>query len=173
MPRAAASTSARAASTAGLVALGPHPLDPVHLRPLQLGVDGEHLGGLELLVDELVDADHDLLVGVDRLGEGVGGLLDLLLHVLGLDGVHRPAHGVDPLEVLPGVPLHLVGQRLDEPRAGQRVDGVGDARLVADDLLGPQGDLGGPLGGQAEGLVEAVGVEALGAARGRRPGPGR
>ena len=129
--------------------------------------------GSAVLVDELVDPDHDLLAVVDGLGVGVGGLLDLLLHELGLDGVHRAAHAVDPLEVLPGRLLDLVGQRLDEPRAGQRVDGVGDPRLVADDLLGPQGDLGRLLGGQAEGLVEAVGVEALGAARGPRPWPGR
>ena len=80
---------------------------------------------------------------------------------------------VDPFEVLPWRPLHLVGERLDEPRAGQGIDGVGDARLVADDLLGPQGDLGRPLGGEAEGLVEAVGVQALGAARGPPPWPGR
>ena len=47
------------------------------------------------------------------------------------------------LEVVPAPRLDLVGQRLDEVAAGERVDGVGDARLVADDLLGPQRDLRG------------------------------
>ena len=69
--------------------------------------------------------------------------------------------------------LDLVGERLDEVGAGQRVDGVGHAGLVADHLLGPQRDLGRLGGRQAEGLVEAVGVQALGPARAPPPAPGR
>ena len=58
----------------------------------------------------------------------------------------------------------LVGKRLDEVGAGERVDGVGDPRLVGEHLLGAQGDPRGALGGQGQRLVEAVGVQGLGAA---------
>ena len=61
----------------------------------------------------------------------------------------------------------LVGERLDEVGAGERVDGVGGAGLVREDLLRAQGDLGGALGRQRERLVEAVGVQRLGAAADR------
>src|SRR3712207_7724177 len=51
--------------------------------------------------------------------------------------------------------LDLVGERLDEVRAGERVDRVGHAGLVREDLLGAQGDPRGVLGRQRERLVEA------------------
>ena len=60
--------------------------------------------------------------------------------------------------------LDLVGQRLDEVGAGEGIDGVGDARLVGEDLLRAQRDLRRALGGQRQRLVEAVGVQRLGAA---------
>ena len=50
----------------------------------------------------------------------------------------RPARR--SLDVLPRAALELVGQRLDEVGAGQRIDGVGHAGLVGQDLLGAQGD---------------------------------
>ena len=50
------------------------------------------------------------------------------------------------------------------PSAAERVGDPGDASLVGDDLLGPQGDTGRLLGGQCQGLVVTVGVQALGAA---------
>ena len=90
---------------------------------------------------ELVDTDDDPLVVVDRLGVLVGRRLDLILLVAGLDGSNRPAHLVDLVDVLPGEALDLVGERLHEVRAGERIGRVGDAALVADDLLGAQGDL--------------------------------
>ena len=72
-----------------------------------------------------------------------------------------PPSCVDPVDVLPRLRLDLVGQRLDEVRPGQRVDGVDDAGLVGDDLLGAQRDARRPLGRQPERFVEAVGVQAL------------
>ena len=44
--------------------------------------------------------------------------------------------------------LDLIGERLDEVAAGQRVGGVGDAAFVADDLLRAQCDARRPLGGR-------------------------
>ena len=61
----------------------------------------------------------------------------------------------------------LVGERLDEVGAGERVDGVGGAGLVREDLLGAQRDFRGALGRQRERLVEAVGVQRLRAAADR------
>ena len=73
----------------------------------------------------------------------------------------RAAELVDALDQLPRAALDLGGQRLDVVGAGERVDGVGGARLVGDDLLGPERDLGGALGRERERLVVAVGVERL------------
>lgn len=39
---------------------------------------------------------------------------------------------------------------------------MGDARFVGDDLLGAEGDGGGFLRGQGQGLVVGVGVQAVG-----------
>ena len=82
---------------ARLIPLGSHSLDTSDLGLLELSIDGEDVVGGAVLVDELVDPDDDLLAGVDVLGVCVGRLLDLLLHVLGLDGVDGSAHGIDPL----------------------------------------------------------------------------
>ena len=93
---------------------------------------------------ELVEPDDDPLVVVDRLRVLVRRLLDLALLEAGLDAVDGATHLVDALDVLPRQPLDLVGERLDEVAAGQRVGRVGDAALVADDLLRAQGDLRRP-----------------------------
>ena len=74
------------------------------------------------------------------------------------------AHGQDPVEDRLGLGLDLVGERLDVPAAAERVGDVDDAGLLHDHLLGAQGDLGGLLAGQRQGLVEGVGVQAVGAA---------
>ena len=49
--------------------------------------------------------------------------------------------------------------------AGERVDGVGDAGLIGDDLLGTQGDADGVFRRQSQGLVAGVGVQGLGSAQ--------
>ena len=78
--------------------------------------------------------------------------------------LHRAAELLDLVDQLLGALLDLVGQRLDEVGAGERVDGVGGAGLVGEDLLGAQRDARGALGRQRERLVEAVRVQRLGAA---------
>src|SRR5438270_4682139 len=124
-------------------------LHPGRLAPLHVGVDGKHLGRFRRLLLEAVDADDDLLAVVDGFGPGEGRLLDLVLHVTGLDGGHGAAHAGDLLDVAPGLGLDLVGEALDEVRPRKRVDGVGRAGLVGQDLLGAEGELGRLLGGQA------------------------
>jgi hypothetical protein len=51
------------------------------------------------------------------------------------------AHGLDLAEVVLGLLLELIGQRLEVIRAGKRIDRLGDADLVRDDLLRAQRDL--------------------------------
>ena len=118
----------------------------------------------------LVDAHHDAPAGVDVALVAVGALLDLALDEAGLDGRQHPAQLVDLVDVVLGLALDLVGEVLDVVAAGQRVDGVGDAGLVGDDLLGAQGDADRCLGGQRQRLVAGIGVQRLGAAQHRRQG---
>jgi len=76
----------------------------------------------------------------------------------------RPvAHVLDLLDVRRRLRLDLVGERLHREGAAERVDDVGRARLLGDDLLGAERDPDRLLGGQRQRLVEGVGVEALGA----------
>ena len=51
-----------------------------------------------------------------------------------------PPSSIDLVEPLARFGLELVGQRLNEVRAGQRIGGVGDAGLVGQDLLGAEGE---------------------------------
>ena len=69
---------------------------------------------------------------------------------------------VEAGENLLGLTFHLVGERLDEPRAPEGVRYVRDPGLVGDDLLGAQRDAGRLLGGQRQDLVHRIGMQALG-----------
>ena len=91
----------------------------------------------------------------------VRALLDLPLHEAALNGLERPAHSLDLLQVVHHAGLDLVGEGLDEATAGEGVHGVGHAAFVGDDLLGAQGDPGRGLGGQGQRLVHGVAVEGL------------
>ena len=66
--------------------------------------------------------------------------------------------------------LDPVGQRLDIPRAAQRIGDVGDAGLLHQHLLGPYRDLGGLLSRQRENLVKGIGVQGVGTAQYGRQG---
>ena len=90
----------------------------------------------------------------------------------GLDRLDHAAELVDPAEVVEAAALHLRRQLLDEVGAAERVDRVGDARLVGDDLLRAQGELDGEVRRQRERLVERVGVERVAFRRARRRAPG-
>ncbi len=127
MPRAAAATSRREASTASCSAAGADGAEPLHLGPLQHRVDREDLELLAGLLDETIDPDDDHLARVDGLCVLVGRLLDLVLQVAGLDGRNGATLSVDLLEVVSSETLHLVGQPLEVVAAGKRVDGVGDS----------------------------------------------
>jgi hypothetical protein len=140
-----------------LIAIGLERLQPRNLLALRLGVDAKDVLDLGRVLDVLVDADDDVLPGAVALVVAERRLLDLVLDEG--DGVDRSAELVDLGDELERSQLDLVGQCLDEVRAGEGIDGVGRPRLVGDDLLRAQRDLGRALAGQRQGLVEAVGVQ--------------
>jgi hypothetical protein len=136
------------------IALRPHPAHARDLAALGLWVDPlDRRRGARGLVAEAVDADYHLVARVDRPLGAVGRLLDRTLLEAVLEGRERPAHRVDLVEVALGRPLQLGGEGLHEVRAAQRIRGLGDARLVGENLLGPEGQPHGILGRQGERLV--------------------
>src|SRR4051794_36243041 len=146
---------------AGAVAPRPDRRDALDLLALERGVDPQRRDLPVVLVAVGVDADDPAPAGVDlglQLEARVG---DLALREVLLDRVDHAAELVDPGEVLIRLPLELVGQRLDEVRAAERVDRVRHARLVGDDLLRAQRDAHRLLGRQRERLVVGVGVQRL------------
>ena len=98
----------------------------------------------------------------------VGEVGDAPLEPALLDQLDRAAVGVDVVDDLEDLALVLGRQALDEIRAAERIDDRRDAGLVGDDLLRAQRDLHRLLGGNREGLVHAVGVQALRPAQHRR-----
>ena len=113
------------------------------------------------LVDVGVDPDDPPLARVELALVAVRGVGDLALRVaLGDRGDHAAAP-IDLVEVAPDLALGLVGQRLDEPRAAERVDRGVDAALLGDDLLLAERQQGGLGGRDRERLVVGVGVERL------------
>ena len=92
---------------------------------------------------ELVDADDDLLPHLDVTLEGRRRLGNLPLEPAALDPSNDSPDRVDLGEQGFGFALQLVGECLDVVRAAQRVDHLGDARFVRQDLLRPQRHLHG------------------------------
>ena len=68
-----------------------------------------------------------LLAALDGLLEPVGALGDLPLREALLDGRDHAAHAVDRVEVRQRLGFHVARQPLDEVRAAERIDDVGDA----------------------------------------------
>ena len=106
---------------------------PSRVEPVQLDLLGVRL-------DEPVDADDDPLARLDLARVAERRLLDLALDEPLLDRRDRAAELVDALDQLPRALLELVGERLDEERAAERVGRVGGAGLVREELLRPQRD---------------------------------
>ena len=101
---------------------------------------------------------------------GVAGVRNFFLRKAAFDGRDHPAHRVEFLEVGKRALLHIQGQPFDKVRTAQRVDRIGHARFVGQDLLRAQGDSGRFFGRQSERLVKAVGMQALRASQHRGQG---
>src|SRR5205807_1816113 len=149
-----------------LVAVGLERGEPLHLVALGIRIDLEDVHVVDLVGHVLVHPAHDVLLDPVALLVTPGRLLDLGPDER--DRLHRAAQLLHLLHQVQGPLLDLVRERLHEVGARERVDRVGRARLVGEDLLRSQGDARGALGGQRERLVEAVRVERLRAAADRR-----
>src|SRR5438105_722441 len=90
------------------------------LLALELGVDAQRRDRLLPLGGIAVDTHHDALARVDLALQREGGVGDLALGVVALDGRHHAPELVDLAEVLVAACLHLVGERLDEVGAAER-----------------------------------------------------
>ena len=151
-----------------VVALPLEGLEALELLALRARVELEDLGVVDLLGHVAIDPHDDVLLEPVALVVPEGGLLDLGADEL--ERLHRAAERVDALDQLERTGLDLVGQRLDEVGARERVDRVRDARLVRQDLLRAQRYPRGALGRQRERLVEAIRVQRLRAPAGRGEG---
>jgi hypothetical protein len=119
----------------GALAASAHGLDAGDLLALQGGIDAQdlQLGVVALAV--VVDADDDPLAAVDLALQRIRRVGDLTLREPRLDRLDHAAELVDLAEVLVGLGLQLVGERLHEIRAPERIDRVRDPGLVRDHLL--------------------------------------
>jgi hypothetical protein len=118
----------------------------------------------------LVDAHDDVASAVDaRLLLGRAGL-DLELGPAAVHRLRHATHGLHLFDDGPGLVGHLLRQALHQVAAGPGVDDAGDVGLFLDDELRVARDAAAGFGGQRNGFVEAVGVQALGAAEHRRHG---
>jgi len=134
-PSAASRTTPVAAAAFLGVPLRPHARRPLELAPLGGRIDAQQLDALAALLLEGIHPDDDALACLDLLLELERCPLDLLLHEAALDGRDGSAHFVHPLDQLPCERLELVGQRLEEVGAAERVGRVGRAGLGREDLL--------------------------------------
>src|SRR5215213_10395448 len=127
-------------------------LEALDLLALGLRVHPQDLDLVDRVGHVLVHPDDDVLLLLVALLVAPGRLLDL-----GADernALHRAAQLVDLVDQRLRRLLDLVGEGLDDVRAGEGVGGVGRAGLVGQDLLGAQGDARGALARQRQRFVE-------------------
>ena len=144
-----------------------HLRQPLELCRLHARVDRQRGRRHPVLLDVGIDAHLPPLTAGDLGLEGVGGVRDLrdeppVINARDDSVEHRSRTGLEQMgEDGLSLSLHDVGELLDEPRAAERVGDVDHAGLLGDDLLGPQREPGGVLGGERQRLVERIGMQAL------------
>src|ERR1043166_1412721 len=138
-----------------------------HLVPLDPRIDLEDRQRLFAVLDVLVDPDVDVPPLLDVLLELIGGLRNLKLRVALFNRGNHPAAPLDLRENLFALLLHLRRHRLDEVRARERIDEIGQPCFVREDLLRPERDLDRRLGRKRERLVHRVRMERLRSAKDR------
>lgn len=131
---------------------------------LSTPVDGEDGRPLLAAVQVVVDPDDDLSLLIDGALVIPARLRDLRLDPALLDRRDTPALLLDLLHVAARLRFELVRQVFDEVAARERVHGIGDTRLVRDDLLGAKGHALGLVRGQRQRFIEAAQRDALHAA---------
>ena len=98
------------------------------------------------------------------------GLLDAALGQAVLDGLGHAAQRLDLGDVGQRAGGQVGGQALDVVAAAPGIDDAGLAALGLQEELGVAADPGGEVGRQGKGLVQRVGVQALGLAADRGHG---
>src|SRR5450432_1105715 len=83
-----------------------------------------------------IDAHNSTLVLIDLLLVAISRFGDLTLEKAILDTGKYTAQSINALQVVHCSLLGLIGQRLDKVGATQGIDGIGNAALAGDDLLG-------------------------------------
>ena len=152
--------------------LGFIPLAADLLEPLDLGaahgvvVDVEDFEWLFLGQAIFVAPDDGFLAGIDLGLATRGGLFDAHLGQARLDGLGHAAEFFDLLHMAPGALDEFLGEGFHVVRAAPGVDHLADAGLVLEIELGVAGDARGEVGGERNGLVESVGMQALGVPKG-------
>src|SRR5947209_8076896 len=106
------------------IALRPHASGPLELTLLGGRIEAMQLDLLLVALREAVDPDDHALAGLDLLLPAERRLLDLVLHESLLDRGDRAAQLVDALDQLPRLRLQLIGQRLDEVGAAERISRI-------------------------------------------------
>jgi len=84
---------------------------------------------------KFVHAYHDALMGIGLLLVAIRGIGNFTLWKAAFDGCQHSAHLVDPREIFESAALHAVRESFNRVGPSERVDGVGDATFVRDDLL--------------------------------------
>ena len=113
-----------------------HAFEPRDLLPAHFGVvDGARVD--EPLVGEavLVHADDGLLATIDGGLAPGRGFLDAQLGHPRLDGLRHATEPVDLFDQLPRGIGEALRQRLDVVRPAERIDDMGDTRLLGEDQL--------------------------------------
>ena len=144
-----------------LISFAAHPAQSIQVSFFTFASDrvDRNFDGLIVALQKVVDADQDAFVGVDFLLVAVCGIGDFALWEAALDGVEHAAQRVNLGKVVEAALFHTIGQRFDHVAAAQRIDGVGHAALVGDDLLRSQRDAHGFFRRQRHGFIHAVGVQ--------------
>src|SRR5206468_514469 len=126
------------------IAFRPNARDLLGERVPHGGVDLEEVGGRRLVREVLVDAHDDAGPLLHLALVPVRRVLDLALHER--DRGDRTPELVDLPDVGARRLLDLVRQPLEGERSAEGIDDVRHARLVGEDLLGPERDAHGALG---------------------------
>ena len=82
-----------------------------------------------------------------------------------INGLDHAAHGVHLFDNFPGRVGHILGQLFHHVATGPGVDHAADVRLFLDDELRAARNTRRELGGQRNGFVKAIGMQALRAAK--------
>ena len=109
----------------------------------------------------LVHPDDHLLAPVDRRLAARRRFLDAELGHARLDGFGHATERLDFLHELPRLVGETVRERFDVVAATERIDDVGDSRLLGEDELRVARDTRRELARQRDRLVEGVRVQAL------------